>query len=148
MALDLTNFIVMVVLVGAGCGLVYVGLWFMLRTAGSERQQTTDLQLNALAAEVEALKARVVELGKAPAAVSVAEAKAETVAVKPAERREDEVVTPEMLVVMAAAVTAFLGKKVRIRSAKMLRQPRETANLWSQQGRMLIHASHSPRLRG
>ena len=140
MALDLTNFIVMAVLVGAGCGLVYVGLWFMLRTAGSERQQTTDLQLNALAAEVEALKARVVELGKAPAAASVA--------VKPAERREDEEVTPEMLVVMAAAVTAFLGKKVRIRSAKMLRQPRETANLWPQQGRMLIHASHSPRLRG
>jgi type II secretory pathway component PulM len=70
-ALDLTNFIVMAVLVGAGCGLVYVGLWFMLRTAGSERQQTTDLQLNALAAEVEALKARVVELGKAPAAFTV-----------------------------------------------------------------------------
>jgi hypothetical protein len=49
---------------------------------------------------------------------------------------------------IAAAVTAFLGKKVRIRSAKMLQSPYEVVNPWSQQGRMLIHASHHPLIRG
>ena len=145
MALNWTDFIVIAVLVAAGCGLSYAGLWFALRTSGTERQQTTDLQLNAMAAELEALQARVAELGKAP---TVAEAPAEMGTVKPAERRENEEVTPETLVVSAAAVTAFLGKKVRIRSAKLLRPPREVANSWAQQGRILIHASHSPRLKG
>jgi hypothetical protein len=51
-------------------------------------------------------------------------------------------------VVIAAAVTAFLGKKVRIRSAKMLQSPYEVVNPWAQQGRMFIQASHNLRLRG
>jgi hypothetical protein len=50
-------------------------------------------------------------------------------------------------VVIAAAVTAYLGKKVRIRSAKMLQSPYEVVNPWSQQGRALVHASHHPRIR-
>jgi hypothetical protein len=147
-ALNWTDFIVIAVLVAAGCGLSYAGLWFALRTSGTERQQTTDLQLNAMAAELEALQARVAELGKAPEAAALVETAAAPAALKPAERRENEEVTPETLVVIAAAVTAFLGKKVRIRSAKLLRPPREVANSWAQQGRILIHASHSPRLKG
>jgi methylmalonyl-CoA carboxyltransferase large subunit len=147
-ALSLTDFIVMTVLVGAGCGLSYVGLWTMLRLAGAERQRTTDLQLSALTGELKALEARVAELSKAPATDSVAEMKVEPVAAKPAAHRESEEITPEMLVVMAAAVTAFLGKKIRIRSAKVLQQPREAANSWSQQGRMLVHASHNLRMKG
>jgi hypothetical protein len=62
--------------------------------------------------------------------------------------REDEQVTPETLVLIAAAVTAFLGKKVRIRSAKMLRSPYPGVSAWSQQGRALVHASHNPRTGG
>jgi methylmalonyl-CoA carboxyltransferase large subunit len=147
-ALNLTDFIVMTVLVGAGCGLSYVGLWSMLRLAGAERQRTTDLQLNALTDEVKALEARVAELSKAPVPAPVVEMVAAPAAAKPAAHRENEEVSPEMLVVMAAAVTAFLGKKVRIRSAKMLQQPREVANSWSQQGRMLVHASHNLRMKG
>jgi methylmalonyl-CoA carboxyltransferase large subunit len=54
-----------------------------------------------------------------------------------------EEVTPEVLLVIAAAVTAFLGKKVRIRSAKRLQTPYEIINPWSQQGRVFIQASHS-----
>lgn len=51
-------------------------------------------------------------------------------------------VTPETLLVIAAAVTAFLGKKVRIRSAKEL-YLHESFNSWSQQGRAVIQASHN-----
>ena len=54
-------------------------------------------------------------------------------------------VSPELLVVMAAAIAAFLGKKVRIRSARMLQSPYEIINPWAQQGRVTVQASHHPR---
>jgi hypothetical protein len=60
------------------------------------------------------------------------------VAVPP--RKEE--ITPETLLVIAAAVTAFLGKKVRVRSAKML-YSHESFNAWSQQGRAVVQASHN-----
>ncbi len=59
---------------------------------------------------------------------------AATEAVTKAAQQEQEKVTPETLVVIAAAVTAFLGKKVRIRSAKLLRQQAVGASAWAQQG--------------
>jgi len=51
-------------------------------------------------------------------------------------------ISAEILLVIAAAVTAFLGKKVRIRSAKMLQSPYEIINPWAQQGRVFVQASH------
>lgn len=57
----------------------------------------------------------------------------------------ESVVSPELLIVMGAAVTSFLGKKVRIRSAKMLQSPYEIINPWAQQGRVTVQASHHPR---
>ena len=106
--------------------------------AVSERQRAAQGQLSELAAVFKALEARVAELSQ-PEAILVA---------KEAVHREKEEVTPEMLVVIAAAVTAFLGKKVRIRSAKMLRPALEGANPWSLQGRISVHASHHLRFRG
>ena len=57
-------------------------------------------------------------------------------------------VTPEVLVILVAAITAFLGKKVRIRSAKQVQSPYEIANLWALQGRVVVQASHNLRSRG
>ena len=66
--------------------------------------------------------------------------------VSPAAPREvpahEKPVTPDVLVVIAAAVSAFLGKKIRIRSARMLQSPYEIVNPWSQQGRVSVQASH------
>jgi len=104
----------------------------------SERQRAMEGQLSELAQAVKALEARLAEVGH-PAA---------TAAVTSAVQREQEKVTPETLVVIAAAVTAFLGKKVRIRSAKLLRQRVVGASAWAQQGRAAVHGSHHPRLRG
>ena len=57
-------------------------------------------------------------------------------------------VGPEIIAILAASVTAFLGKKVRIRSAKMLQTPYEIVNPWAQRGRVFIHASRNlPRRR-
>jgi hypothetical protein len=103
-----------------------------------ERQQATESQLSELTAAVKALEARLAELTKpTPAAVA-----------NPAAAPKEEV-TPELLVVIAAAVTAFLGKKVRIRSAQLHRPASsQQANPWTLQGRVAIHSSHRPRLRG
>ena len=85
---------------------------------------------------------------QAAAAPAVEKEAAPAAAMQEAVHREDEQVTPETLVLIAAAVTAFLGKKVRIRSAKMLRSPYPGVSAWSQQGRALVHASHNPRTGG
>ena len=57
-------------------------------------------------------------------------------------------VPAETLLVIAAAVTVFLGKKVRVRSAQMLQTPFEIVNPWSQQGRVIVQASHNLSPRG
>jgi hypothetical protein len=104
----------------------------------SERQKAMEGQLSELAQAVKALEARLAPLGHPAAPAAVAEAV----------HREPEQVTPETLVVIAAAVTAFLGKKVRIRSAKLLQHRAAAASAWAQQGRAAVHGSHHPRLRG
>lgn len=56
-----------------------------------------------------------------------------------------EEVSPELLVVMAAAVTAFLGKKVRIRTARLV-PPHDPVSPWAQHGRVFVQAAfHDPR---
>jgi methylmalonyl-CoA carboxyltransferase large subunit len=115
--------------------------------AVSERQRAAEGQLSELAAAFKTLEARVAQLSQ-PAGALVAEAVAPASVAKEAIHKEKEEVTPEMLVVIAAAVTAFLGKKVRIRSAIMLRPALDVANLWSLQGRVSVHASHHLRFRG
>jgi methylmalonyl-CoA carboxyltransferase large subunit len=106
----------------------------------SERQLAMERQLGELAGAVKALQARVAELSQPAAAAS-----APAAGVKAAAKEE---VTPEILVLITAAVTAFLGKKVRIRSAKLLQTPYEVVNPWSQQGRAIVQTSHHPRIRG
>jgi hypothetical protein len=51
----------------------------------------------------------------------------------------EEQVSVETLAMIAAAVTAYLGKKVKIRSAQLI----PTVNQWSQSGRAIVHASHN-----
>lgn len=46
-------------------------------------------------------------------------------------------ITPDILVILTAAVVSFLGHGARIRSA------REIVNPWARQGRALIHASRN-----
>jgi methylmalonyl-CoA carboxyltransferase large subunit len=123
----------------------------MLRQAASAQQRAMEDRLAELADALRALETKVAELGKVqenPAAPVAAIETSAPVADASQAMEPAEEVTPEMLVVIAAAVTAFLGKKVRIRSAKMVRQPREAVSAWSQHGRVLVHSSHNPRARG
>jgi uncharacterized membrane-anchored protein len=80
---------------------------------------------------------------------AVAEARAVAQAAQPAGVAPalPEEIAPETLLVIAAAVTAYLGKKVRIRSAKVV-YSNESYNSWSQQGRVFVQASHNLAQRG
>ena len=144
MEMSLAEFVVIAVLVGSGCMLGYVGLWFMLRQAATDRHEAAKIQLSALTGALRAIEAKVAELSQLAAAAPVAKAAVATGAAQP----EKEEITPETLVMIAAAVTAFLGKKVRFRSARLLRPALAVASPWSQHGRALIHASHNPRMKG
>jgi 3-oxoacyl-ACP reductase-like protein len=123
----------------------------------AELRLETERQLNALTSALKALETHVAELSAAVARSAAAPVAASAPSVKVAASapaatavvpKKDEEIAPEMMIVLAAAVTAFLGKKVRIRSTKMLQSPYEIVNPWSQQGRVFVQASHNLRSRG
>jgi len=111
----------------------------------TERQQTAERRLSELRTQINALEARIAELSQSPALRDAA-AQARAAQTTPGKPIQAEV-TPEILVVLAAAATAYLGKDARVRSARMLQSPYRIVNLWAQQGRVSIQASHNPRLR-
>ena len=91
---------------------------------------TLDDVMGALAelrGEVVALKAKVAALeARSPAAAGPV----------------PEEVSEEVLVVLAAAVTSFLGKKVRIRSARLLSHPSsDGSSPWAHHGRVFVQAA-------
>ena len=53
---------------------------------------------------------------------------------------EEEQIEPEILMVIAAAVAAFMGHKAKIRRVRSISGG---VNPWAQQGRVSIQASHS-----
>lgn len=141
---------IVVVVVAVGCLLTYISSQRAFRRKVTDLRQETELQLKALTGTLNALQKQIEKLGPppvtAPASAPLPKVEAAVPATEAAVHPES--VTPEMLVVMAAAVTAYLGKKVRIRSAKMLQSPYEIVNPWSQQGRVFVQASHVLRFRG
>jgi methylmalonyl-CoA carboxyltransferase large subunit len=147
------SIVIAVLAVAVGCGLTYVGLQRDFQRTLAELRTETERQLSALTGTLKGLETRVAELAKAPAIrpaivpAAAPAAKVEAPAAKAAVDRKQEEVSPEIMVVIAAAVTAFLGKKVRIRSAKTLQSPYEIVNPWSQQGRVFVQASHNLRSR-
>lgn len=126
----------------------YFAIYVMLR---QQLQRTVEKLRGEWAEEFRSLMVATRMEGKASALVGPAAAVppiVQTVATPPpvvaagptpAKRPE---VTPEVMLVIAAAVTAFLGKKVRVRSAKIL-YSHESFNPWSQQGRAVVQASHN-----
>lgn len=110
----------------------------------ADRQQANERQLSDLSALVKALEARIVELSS-PSETRAATATAPSQAT-PAISANSRI-TPEILLILGAAATAYLGKEVRIRSATKLQPASETINPWAQQGRAFIQGSHNMRSR-
>jgi methylmalonyl-CoA carboxyltransferase large subunit len=104
---------------------------------------TTDMAriadtLDALRREVAQLRERVaaLEVGRSAGVPPASEARAaETAALRPAGGLSEELV-----LVISAAIAAYLGKRPHIRQIRLLR-----SDAWAQQGRATIQASHVPR---
>lgn len=146
------DLLVIAVSVGAGYALCYAGLRRWLRLAVAGRQQATERQLDVLTGALKALEGKVAELGKpvalqAAAEAEVVEIKADAPPSKHTAHFDNGDVPPEILAVIAAAANAFMGRKTRILSAKLLQLPQEAMNPWSQQGRVFVQASHNLRSR-
>ena len=62
--------------------------------------------------------------------------------IQPAASQPADEITPEILMVLTAAVSAFLGKKAKIRRARVS-QYAGLSNAWAQQGRVFVQASHN-----
>jgi hypothetical protein len=130
-------------LVGGACALVYAGVQRSLRRAVAEQQENSDRQIAALATTVKALQMRVAELNR------LAAERAGEIASMPVPENAENGIEPmksEMLAVITAAATTYLGKAARIRSAKLV-PVQNTSSAWTQQGRMIVQTSHNLRTR-
>jgi methylmalonyl-CoA carboxyltransferase large subunit len=151
--LDIANLVTILALIVASCLISYLTAQHSLKQAGDNAREQLELRLTGLTVAIAELESRVAELTHSTAALSAAATRARmpaapangAVAQPPAPL--DAEISPEVLIVISAAVTSFLGKKVRIRSAKMLQSPYEIVNPWAQQGRVIVQASHNLQVR-
>ncbi len=98
-------------------------------------------QVRALTEAVQELRAQLQDQSRMLAELSARVSGTAPAEARPAQESQEEV-SSDTLLIIAAAVTAFLGKKVRIRSARQLQSPYEIINPWAQQGRVVVQASH------
>ena len=153
MKLHWTEWLVVTALVGATCAAGYAGLMAGLmramRRAVAEKERETERQLSAMAMTVEALQARVAELGGLNATPALQrESAAASIAAESEGGQKQESPQPEIVAVLTAAATTFLGKKARVRSAQLSPADAGSAGAWAQQGRAFVQTSHNPRSRG
>ena len=52
-------------------------------------------------------------------------------------------ITPEIIAVIQQAATAYVGKRIRILSVKILSESPRDSSSWADKGRDIIHASHN-----
>ncbi len=95
-------------------------------------------ELRALRAQVSQLTAKVASLEGAARAELDAAAAAAPAAPAPAKAAAPAELPEEILLVLSAAVAAFLGKRARIRGIRVL-----SSASWAHQGRVSIQASHA-----
>jgi len=138
---DSAGWWILAALVVAGYFAVYAFTQRATKRMIAELRAEFEQRSNAMLAAVKQQSAPVEKPAPIVAPV-VAPAPPPPVVTKPVPPPKKEEVSPEMLLVIAAAVTAYMGKKVRIRSAKIV-YSQESFNPWSQQGRVFVQASHN-----
>ena len=109
-----------------------------------------DTLRNGLELQMDELRAKQAELAEQLRAVQRSVVALETKPAAPVSVPKPQVVSPkvpekegipeEILLVISAAVAAFLGRSARVRSARYLH---EGESPWAQQGRVFVQASHN-----
>jgi len=102
----------------------------------SQILEELQLKLAALEARNELLESRVREL-EHPTPVPIPAAAPQPVASSVAAAPAREEISEETMLVIAAAVAAYLGERAHIRIVRLL-----PSHAWAQQGRVSIQASH------
>jgi C4-dicarboxylate-specific signal transduction histidine kinase len=120
-------------LVVAGWIAVFISSRSSLQRACAELRSEFQRQIDSLEAKIESLERTV----RAPAAVPAVAASSIATQAQPSEK-----IAPETLATITETVAALLGRKVHVRSAKILPAPDAAANPWAQRGRAIVQASH------
>jgi methylmalonyl-CoA carboxyltransferase large subunit len=95
------------------------------------------IELARLIEAVEALRGEVARLSERVSAIeSAAPATARAAAATPTDTHS-QVINPELLFTISAAVAAYLGKRAHVRQIRLL-----GSAAWAQQGRVTVQASH------
>ncbi len=143
------DWVIVTAFVGTACATIYAGMARAMRRAVAEKQRETERQLSAMATTVKALQTRVMELGGLNAIPAQQdESAAISNAAEFAGGEKQELPQPEILAVLTAAASTFLGKKAQIRTVQAAPAERSSAGAWAQQGRAFVQTSHNPRSRG
>ncbi len=90
-----------------------------------------------LRAEMRELSARVGRLETAKAAADTADSSQESTQAAAPPEEPTEAISEETLLVISAAVAAFLGERAHIRQVRLV-----SSRAWAQEGRVSIQASH------
>lgn len=132
-------------LVVAGWVAVFISSRSTLNRTCAQLRVEFQRQIDSLSAKVGSLE-RADGTWTAPSSVTPGSGKIEPPAgnaVWPiaAQAQATEEITPEILATITETVTALLGRKVHVRSVKILPAPDATANPWAQRGRAIVQAS-------
>lgn len=141
----------MLTVVIAGC-VVGLACWCMLMRKSRQIRSEFQRQLGTLSAAVRTLEQdaadRATPVDTSPPDIPIIEIVAakptEPIVGRPLTDQESAGIAPETQVVIKAALSAFLGHEIRIRSVKLLETP-DVAAAWATQGRIAVQASHNQR---
>lgn len=141
----------MLTIVIAGC-VVVLACWCMLRRKSRHMRSEFQREFGTLSAAVRTLEQDAAERATAAATsppadipmIEIVDAKpTEAIAALPS-TDESRAIPLETQVAIKAALSAFLGHEIRIRSMELVETP-HVATAWATQGRIAVQMSHNQR---
>ncbi len=138
-------YLITVTVVIAGWVVLLIVLRRGLARRGEELRLEFRQQIDSLSASVTALERAIAartEATERESTVANAGVPSEAVAQGSVTQASDEI-TPETLATITKTITALLGRKIHVRSVKLLPTPDSGSNPWAQNGRAVIQASHN-----
>ena len=142
-------YLIAVALIAAASLAVSINSGRALKQALMELCLEFQQQIDALSAKVGALERNAIaQSADSVLALSGEIAPAAEDAGAPCGAQLPEKITAETLAKIADTITSLLGRKVRIRSVRVVEQENAIVNAWAQQGRVVIQASHNLAQRG